>query len=297
MASPEAGLSVRWLIVGGAGQLGRDLQDVLSDQDTAAVDLPDIDITDSASVAAAFDTHTPDVVVNAAAYTAVDAAEDDEATATLVNGTGPGLLAAACAVRPGTRLVQVSTDYVFSGDANVPYPESASPDPRSAYGRSKLLGEQAVQSELPDRSYIIRTAWLYGQHGANFVKTMLRLESERDTVAVVDDQIGQPTWSHDLARQIRVLLESGAPAGVYHGTNSGETSWFGFTREIFRLVGADPERVQPTTTDAFPRPAPRPAFSVLGHDAWTQVGLPEMRPWDEALADALPRLTQDNAER
>lgn len=283
---------MRWLILGGAGQLGRDLQDVLADQDATALDLPDIDITDRESIAAAFDAHDPDVVVNAAAYTAVDAAEDDEQTATLVNGTGPGLLAAACAVRPTIRLVQVSTDYVFAGDATVPYPEAASPDPRSAYGRSKLLGERLVRSELPDRSFIVRTAWLYGQHGANFVKTMLRLESERDTVAVVDDQIGQPTWSHDLARQIRTLVESGAPAGIYHGTNSGETSWFGFTREIFRLVGADPERVRPTTTDDFPRPAPRPAFSVLGHDAWTQVGLPEMRTWDEALSEALPRLIQ-----
>ncbi len=283
---------MRWLILGGAGQLGRDLQDVLADQDATALDLPDIDITDRESIAAAFDAHDPDVVVNAAAYTAVDAAEDDEQTATLVNGTGPGLLAAACAVRPTIRLVQVSTDYVFAGDATVPYPEAASPDPRSAYGRSKLLGERLVRSELPDRSFIVRTAWLYGQHGANFVKTMLRLESERDTVAVVDDQIGQPTWSHDLARQIRTLVESGAPAGIYHGTNSGETSWFGFTREIFRLVGADPERVRPTTTGAFPRPAPRPAFSVLGHDAWTHVGLRAMRPWDEALADALPRLIQ-----
>ena len=283
---------MRWLILGGAGQLGRDLQDVLSDQNPTALDLPDIDITDQESIAAAFDAHTPDVVVNAAAYTAVDAAEDDEQAATLVNGTGPGLLAAACASRPAVRLVQLSTDYVFAGDATVPYPEAASPDPRSAYGRSKLLGEQLVRSELPDRSFIVRTAWLYGQHGVNFVKTMLRLESERDTVAMVDDQIGQPTWSHDLARQIRMLIESGAPAGIYHGTNSGETSWFRFTREIFRLAGADPERVRPTTTDSFPRPAPRPAFSVLGHDAWTQVGLPEMRTWDEALSEALPRLIQ-----
>ena len=237
---------MRWLILGGAGQLGRDLQDVLSDQNPTALDLPDIDITDQESIAAAFDAHTPDVVVNAAAYTAVDAAEDDEQAATLVNGTGPGLLAAACASRPAVRLVQLSTDYVFAGDATVPYPEAASPDPRSAYGRSKLLGEQLVRSELPDRSFIVRTAWLYGQHGVNFVKTMLRLAA----------------------------------------------AWFRFTREIFRLAAADPERVRPTTTDSFPRPAPRPAFSVLGHDAWTQVGLPEMRTWDEALSEALPRLIQ-----
>lgn len=285
---------MRWLIVGGAGQLGQDLQDVLADQQFVALDLPDIDITDADSIAAAFESHEPDVVVNAAAYTAVDAAEGDEETATLINGLGPGLLATACADHPGISMVQVSTDYVFSGIAETPYRESAQPDPRSVYGRSKLIGEQRVRSVLPDHSHIVRTAWLYGEHGANFVKTMLRLESERDTVAVVDDQVGQPTWSLDLARQIRALVESGAPAGIYHGTNSGAVSWFGLTREIFRLIGADPERVLPTTTDAFPRPAPRPAFSVLAHDAWTQAGLPEMRPWAEALAEALPRLAQDS---
>lgn len=293
VAPPEGGLTVsRWLIVGGAGQLGRDLQDVLAgtSHDWVSLDLPDIDITDPASVADAVQHHEPDVVVNAAAYTAVDDAESNEAAATVVNGVGPGIIAAECARRPGVRMVQVSTDYVFSGDAHSPYAESAAPAPRSAYGRSKLAGEVAVQQELPDRSYIVRTAWLYGAHGANFVKTMLRLESEREVLAVVDDQIGQPTWSHDLARQIRSLVEADAPVGIYHGTNSGQTSWFGFTQEIFRLIGADPDRVTPTTTDQFPRPAPRPAYSVLGHGSWGGSAPPAMRPWQQALAEALPAL-------
>ena len=276
-----------WLIAGGNGQLGRDLTEVLADQEVVALDLPDLDITDPTSIADVLDGTTPDVVVNAAAYTAVDAAETDEGTANRVNGVAPGLLAQACAARADVQLVQVSTDYVFAGDATQPYPESATPDPRSAYGRSKLLGEEAVVQALPDRSYIVRTAWLYGRHGANFVKTMLRLAGEHDTLEVVDDQVGQPTWSWDLAAQIRLLVEAEAPAGIYHGTNSGRTSWFGLTREIFRLSGLDPERVQPTTTDKFPRPAPRPAFSVLGHDAWAQVGLAPMRSWDEALEEAL----------
>ncbi len=276
-----------WLIAGGNGQLGRDLTEVLADQPVVALDLPDLDITDPTSIADVLDGTTPDVVVNAAAYTAVDAAETDEGTANRVNGVAPGLLAQACAARADVQLVQVSTDYVFAGDATQPYPESATPDPRSAYGRSKLLGEEAVVQALPDRSYIVRTAWLYGRHGANFVKTMLRLAGEHDTLEVVDDQVGQPTWSRDLAAQIRLLVEAEAPAGIYHGTNSGRTSWFGLTREIFRLSGLDPERVQPTTTDKFPRPAPRPAFSVLGHDAWAQVGLAPMRSWDDALAQAL----------
>lgn len=280
----------RWLVVGGNGQLGRDLQSVLTDTDLTAVDLPDLDITDTQSVREVLGEVQPQVVVNAAAYTAVDAAETDEEVATAVNGRGPGNLAAWCAERSGVRLVQVSTDYVFSGEAVQPYRENDPPDPRSAYGRSKYLGERLVRQTLPDRSQVVRTAWLYGAHGANFVKTMLRLESERDEIAVVTDQVGQPTWSLDLARQIRRLVESDAAPGIYHGTNAGETSWHGLTQQIFRLIGADPERVTPTTTDQFPRPAPRPAYSVLGHDAWDSAGLASMRRWDTALAEALPAL-------
>lgn len=282
----------RWLVVGANGMLGHDLMEVVAaaGHQVVGLDLPDIDITQAASVAAALDRVTPDVVVNAAAYTAVDAAESNEDLALRVNGTGPGVLAQAAAVRPGVRLVHISTDYVFAGDAATPYAEDAAPAPRSAYGRTKAAGEAAVLDALPDRGTIVRTAWLYGVHGPNFVRTMLALEATRPGVSVVDDQRGQPTWSHDLAEQIVALVDSGAPAGVYHGTSSGETTWFGFTREIYRLIGADPDRVQPTTTAAFPRPAPRPAYSVLGHDRWAEVGLAPIRDWREALAQALPLL-------
>jgi dTDP-4-dehydrorhamnose reductase len=177
---------------------------------------------------------------------------------------------------------------VFPGDARTPYDEDADPAPRSAYGRTKLAGERAVLRTLPDRGFIVRTAWLYGEHGTNFVRTMLTLEASKPEIAVVDDQRGQPTWSRDLAGQIVKLLDSGAPAGIYHGTSSGETTWFGLAREIYRRVGADPNRVSPTTTDAFPRPAPRPAYSVLGHHGWSAVGLTPVRDWREALAEALP---------
>lgn len=296
MASAEEVAHVTWLVLGGNGQLGRDLQRVLPE--CVALDLPEVDITDAASVRQALRASQASVVVNAAAYTAVDAAEDDETTATLVNGIAPGIIAREVAAVPGARLVQVSTDYVFSGDARQPYAEDGPTGPASAYGRSKLLGEREVVAALPQRSYIVRTAWLYGQNGSNFVRTMLRLEAERDTIDVVDDQVGQPTWSLDLAGAIRNLAEARAPAGIYHGTNSGTASWFDLTREIFRLIGADPDRVRPTTTDAFPRPAPRPAFSVLGHDAWQRVGLSPMRPWQEALRTALPVLRdQDNVAR
>lgn len=287
-----------WLVVGCNGQLGRDLMQALPAAGHAAVglDLPDIDITDEASVAAAMAEHAPDVVVNAAAYTAVDAAEGDEATALRINGHGPAVLAAAVAARPGSRLVQVSTDYVFDGTATEPYAEDAPIAPASAYGRTKAAGEHAVLTALPDSGYVVRTAWLYAVNGSNFVKTMLRLEQSHDTLSVVDDQRGQPTWSRDLAEQIRLLVEADAPAGIYHGTASGDTTWFDFTREIFTLAGHDPQRVEPTTTDEFPRPAPRPAYSVLGHDKWAEVGLAPMRGWDTALAEALPLIVAQTQE-
>jgi dTDP-4-dehydrorhamnose reductase len=270
--------------------LGHDLMEVVAaaGHEVVGMDLPDIDITSPASVTTALEAIRPDVVVNAAAYTAVDAAEEHEDVALRVNGDGPRVLAEAVASRPSVRLVHISTDYVFPGDADTPYSEDATPGPRSAYGRTKLAGEQAVLTAVPDRGYVVRTAWLYGVHGANFVKTMLALEGTKPEIAVVDDQRGQPTWSRDLAAQIVALVDADAPAGIYHGTSSGATTWFGFTREIYRLIGADPDRVRPTTTDAFPRPAPRPAYSVLGHERWALVGLTPIRDWREALAEALP---------
>ena len=280
---------MKWLIVGSKGQLGSDLMDLLG-ADAVGVDLPEIDITSLPSVEAVLERVRPDAVVNAAAYTAVDAAESDEPTALAVNGNGPQNLARACAQRPGVVLVQVSTDYVFDGDGTGPYDEDDVPRPVSAYGRTKLVGEQAVLDVLPDRSYVVRTAWLYGEHGGNFVKTMLKLESTLDTVSVVDDQRGQPTWSRDLAAQIIALVIAGAPPGIYHGTNSGAVTWFGFTQEIFRLAGADPARVLPTDSTAFRRPAPRPANSVLGHRRWQEAGIAAMRPWQEARAEAMPRV-------
>ncbi len=294
MAAAEAGDGrlMRLLVLGCRGQLGSDLMAVIAAAGHTAdgLDYPQVDITSPDSVAAALDRSGPDVVVNAAAYTAVDAAEDDEEAALAVNGHGPAVLARHIARLAGVRLIHISTDYVFPGDAEEPYAEDDPTGPRSAYGRTKLAGEQAVLGELPGRGYVVRTAWLYGEHGHNFVKTMLRLQAERESVAVVDDQIGQPTWSRDLAEQIVRLASSEAPAGVYHGTNSGSCSWYEFTREIFRLAGADPERVQPTTTDAFPRPAPRPAYSVLGHGAWSRVGIEPMRSWREAAAEGVPRI-------
>ncbi|GAB2758323.1 dTDP-4-dehydrorhamnose reductase [Streptomyces bullii] len=288
---------MRWLVTGAGGMLGRDVVDELNrrGEHVTGLDRAALDITRSETLDAALREHRPDLVVNCAAYTAVDDAETDEARALRVNGDGTRLLARACAVH-GARLVHVSTDYVFPGDAHTPYPEDHPPAPRTAYGRTKLAGELAVREELPESSVIVRTAWLYGVHGSNFVRTMIGLEARRDTVDVVDDQRGQPTWSADVAERIADLGPRVGPDvhGVFHATSSGEATWYDLAREVFRLIGADPERVRPTTSAAFPRPAPRPAYSALAHERWQETGLPPLRHWRAALDEALPRIRKES---
>ena len=273
----------RYLITGAAGMLGRDLQEALAGRDVVALTRSELDITDAAAVASAL--AGVDVVFNCAAYTAVDAAETDEETADLVNGLGAATLAEATAAA-SAKLFQISTDYVFQGTATSPYPEDEPRDPLNAYGRSKALGEEGVLRLNPAGGYVVRTAWLYGRHGANFPATMLRLGRERDSVSVVADQVGQPTWTADLARQLVLLADSDAPAGVYHGTNAGQASWFDFAQATFQEAGLDPAKVMPTDSSQFVRPAPRPAYSVLGHDAWSRAGLEPMRDWRAALHEA-----------
>jgi dTDP-4-dehydrorhamnose reductase len=277
----------RWLITGADGMLGTELVQLLGDHEVTAATLETLDITDPAAVEQAVPGH--DVVVNCAAWTAVDDAETHEAQAFAVNAIGAAHLARACA-RSGAWMLQLSTDYVFAGDAITPYAEDDAVAPRSAYGRTKAAGESAVGRYLPERSWLVRTAWLYGRNGPNFVSTMARLERERETVDVVDDQRGQPTWTRDLATQLIRLVEAGAPAGIYHGTASGETTWYHLARRVFELLGADPDRVRPGGSEAFPRPAPRPAYSVLGHRRWVEVGLEPLREWDVALTDAAQSL-------
>ena len=277
----------RWLVAGAGGMLGHDVLDVLGAESAAvvtALDRTALDVTDLEAVRAAVRGH--DVIVNCAAWTAVDDAESREADAFAVNALGAANLARAAA-EAGARLLHVSTDYVFAGDAAVPYPEDAPVAPRSAYGRTKAAGEWAVRAELPDRHWILRTAWLYGEHGPSFVRTMARLERVKDTVDVLDDQRGQPTWSRDLAERIVDVVRVDAPAGTYHATSSGAATWYDLARAVFDGVGADPERVRPMTSAAFVRPAPRPACSVLGHDGWARASLPPLRDWQAALADAL----------
>jgi dTDP-4-dehydrorhamnose reductase len=280
-----------WLVTGAGGMLGRDLVTVLQrrGEDVTGLARGDLDITDEAAVRGALRRHQPAVVVNCAAWTAVDDAEAHEDDALLVNAHGAENIAAACAAS-GAVLVHVSTDYVFRGDGRLPYAEDDGPGPRTAYGRTKLAGEQAVLGLLPGTGYVARTAWLYGAHGPNFVSTMIRLASQQPTVDVVADQRGQPTWTVDVAGQIIALAGSGAAAGVYHATSSGETTWFGLAQEVYRLLGADPARVRPTTSGAFLRPALRPAYSVLGHGRHAPAGIAPIADWQVALRRAWPVL-------
>ena len=278
---------MRILLTGAGGMLGRDLVAALAGRDVVALRRADLDVTDAAAVDAAV--AGGDVVINATAYTRVDDAETHEDEARAVNADGPANLAAAAA-RHGARLIHVSTDYVFDGTATSPYPEDAPRHPVSAYGRTKAEGEARVLDALPDASLILRTAWLYGEHGPSFPRTMLRLARERETLDVVDDQRGQPTWTRDLAARIVELVDLGVPAvphGILHATSSGETTWFGFAREVLRLAGLDPDRVRPTDSASFVRPAPRPAYSVLGHEGWAAIGLPPLRDWREAIGEAV----------
>jgi dTDP-4-dehydrorhamnose reductase len=290
----------RWLVTGAAGMLGRDLTALLAERGEQVTGLGrgDLDITDAGAVSATLEELRPSVVVNCAAWTAVDDAETQEAGALRLNGDGPANLAVACA-RLGAVLVQPSTDYVFDGQAARPYQEGDPTGPRSAYGRTKLAGERAVLETLPDSGYVVRTAWLYGEHGPSFVRTMLRLARAGKPVTVVDDQAGQPTWTADLAAQVVTLVAASAPAGIYHATSSGQTTWFGLAQEVFDLYAASTgqgggrELVQSTTSAAYARAATRPtaarpAYSVLGHDAWAKAGITPIGHWRDRLRGAYP---------
>jgi dTDP-4-dehydrorhamnose reductase len=188
---------------------------------------------------------------------------------------------ARAAAHQGHRLVQVSTDYVFDGSATSPYAEDTPADPRSAYGRTKAAGEAAVRKAAPDHHLIVRTAWLYGANGASFPGTIARLARERGAVSVVDDQFGQPTWTVDVADLLVRLVEADAPAGTWHATSTGETSWFEFARRVVAAAGLDPEIVSATDSASFVRPAPRPAYSVLGHDRLHAHGIAPIGPWEQ----------------
>jgi dTDP-4-dehydrorhamnose reductase len=281
-----------WLVTGANGQLGRALTRELDLRGIvyAAFGSDTLDITNAESVNQIFEKIKPDVVINAAAWTDVDGAESNRDAAFEVNGVGVANLARA-STHAAAVLVHVSTDYVFSGQADQPWPEDAPINPQSVYGHSKAAGELAVGSIYPERSYIVRTAWLYSEFGKNFAKTMCKLAISSDKeVKVVNDQVGQPTNANELASQLIDLVGSGSAFGIYHGTNSGQTSWFEFAQEIFKLSDADVHRVTAVSSSQFPRPAKRPNFSVLSHASWAKSGIAPLADWKTALEKSMPAI-------
>lgn len=289
-----------WLVTGADGMLARDLLARLEQAGISAVGFgrSGLDITNPDAVRRVLRAHRPALVVNCAAWAAVDEAEEREAEAHAVNGTGPRLLAEECGALRAV-LLQVSTDYVFDGSATRPYSEDAPTAPQTAYGRSKLAGEWAVLGALPHTGYVVRTAWLFGEHGHSFVRAMMGLAYGTGPIDVVDDQRGQPTWTGDLADRLvllgRAALAGTAPPGIYHGTSAGDATWFALAIEVFTLVGADISRVRPVSSDRFVRPAARPAYSVLGHDRWRQAGIEPMSHWKEAVARAWTSMCRTEA--
>lgn len=269
------------LVIGANGMLGHDLLAVL-EGDVRGLDLPEIDITDLASVRKSLLTLKPATIINAAAYTDVDGCESNVEQAMAVNGEGVGLLALT-AREIGARLVQVSTDYVFDGGKGAPYVEDDAIGPLSIYGESKLAGE--LNAAMAPQHLIVRTQWLYGSHGKNFVETMLRLAGERSELSVVDDQIGSPTFTRDLALAIKSLLQKGC-CGVYHAANSGFCSWNEFAEAIFEAAGLK-ITVNAMTTEQLNRPARRPLYSTLDCSKLERDTGFSFRPWREALREYL----------
>ncbi|MDR1042823.1 MAG: dTDP-4-dehydrorhamnose reductase [Clostridiales Family XIII bacterium] len=293
------------LIIGDKGQLGNELKDILASGRSeigaipevyagavvTGVDIDGLDISDEDAVRGYFEGSVPiggrayDVIINCAAMTNVDACETDEEAAMKANALGPRNIAAAAAAH-GAKLVHISTDYVFPGDASAPYREWDQPAPTTVYGKSKLLGERHAMQQNR-KTFIVRTAWLYGYVGNNFVKTILGLAKDRESIKVVDDQIGNPTHANDLAHHLlKIALTD--EYGVYHCTGNGVCSWYDFASEIVRLADLDCN-VEPCTTEEFPRPAPRPAYSAMDHLMLRCTVGDEMREWERALAGYIQR--------
>jgi dTDP-4-dehydrorhamnose reductase len=273
---------VKIALTGSDGMLGSDIKKVFSDVDLANFTLHDFDITDLDASVKAVKEVKPDYLIHVAAYTDVDGSESDPEKAILVNGVGARNMTIACE-EVGCPVIYISTDYVFDGAKEETYNEWDKTNPINVYGLSKLLGEQFVAS-LTNRFYIVRTSWLYGKNGKNYVDTIIRLLSEKNELHVVNDQVGSPTYTYDLAGKLRELIGRGY--GTYHITNSSHCSWYEFAVEIARLKGIN-MNINPTTTEKFKRPAKRPAFSVLGNTMLRLEGIEPARHWKEALSDYL----------
>ena len=284
---------MKWAITGGSGQLGRSLARVLDDRGFSYISWSkkDLDITDK-SATKVIEQANPKFLINCAAWTNVDGAEDDFKGALRVNQIG----AQNCAISAkelGIPLFHISTDYVFSGSANHPWQITDETHPASKYGLSKLLGEKSIREIFPEQSRILRTAWLYGPYGKNFAKTIIRKAlTTKDEIKVVNDQKGQPTSTLDLADQIVVSAQTNLKPGVYHATNSGEATWWEFARTLVELSGENANRVIPVTSDQFPSKTKRPEFSVLDHSQWQGSGVEPMRSWQQALEAMHPEIPE-----
>ena len=274
---------MRILITGASGMLGHDLQRTLKNHELILYNSKNLDITNKNLVSEKINEMKPDILINSAAYINVDDCETNYEEAYKVNALGPKNLANVCKDLK-IPLVHISTDYVFDGKKTEPLKENDNLGPQTAYGKTKLEGEQFIQKIL-DEYFIIRTAWLYGCDGNNFVKTMLNLSKSHNEINVVNDQIGSPTFTYDLAKGISEIIKTDK-YGVYHLTNSGSCSWYEFSKEIFKLANIN-VKVTPVTTEEFPRPAPRPKYSVLSNDKWIKQGFKPLRNYKEALKEYL----------
>ena len=282
---------MRILITGCNGQLGNEMQLLEKENPQHTyfnTDVAELDITDQTAIETFVNENKIDGIVNCAAYTAVDKAEENEKLCTLLNAEAPAYLAAAIGRRGGW-MIQISTDYVFDGTQHTPYSEDADTCPNSVYGKTKLVGELNVQ-KFCERSMIIRTAWLYSTFGNNFVKTMIRLGKEKPELGVIFDQIGTPTYARDLAVAIFAAINQGVVPGIYHFSNEGVISWYDFTKAIHRIAGITTCHVRPLHTSEYPIPAKRPHYSVLDKTKIKQTYNLEVPYWEESLAECIAKL-------
>jgi dTDP-4-dehydrorhamnose reductase len=277
-----------WLVLGGNGQLGQELINLLKTRNIEAIgtDQKEIDFTKPNEIAEKLKKLNPSHIVNCGAYTQVDKAEEEPELANLINAQAVGVIA-KFAAEGKIPFVHISTDYVFDGTATSPYLENEKVNPKSVYGSSKALGEKET-IENNSSAYILRTAWVYGEYGNNFPKVIAKKLKNNEELNVVNDQIGSPTWTFDLASAIVEVLDKKPEPGIYHVTNSESCSWFEFAQEIAKSINADVNLVKPTDSKSFVRPAVRPKYSVLSNSKWKNSGLTPLRPWKAAWDKAAP---------
>jgi dTDP-4-dehydrorhamnose reductase len=275
-----------WLVLGANGQLGQELIHLLKSKNIEAIgtDRNEIDFAKPNEISEKLTKLNPSHIVNCGAYTQVDKAEEEPELANLINAKAVGVIAKFASERK-IPFIHISTDYVFDGSSTTPYLEDEKVNPQSVYGSSKALGEKETLENNPE-SYILRTAWVYGAYGNNFPKVIAKKLKNNESINVVNDQIGSPTWTYDLSSAIVEILEKKPEPGIYHVTNNESCSWFEFAQEIAKSINVDGKLVKPTDSKSFVRPAVRPKYSVLSNSKWENAGLTSLRSWKEAWDNA-----------